>query len=524
MGRQDSLTAMALGRGHYEEEVVDTGPLDPHNSQMYDRKGYPRNPQTRRHERDQVRAANEVMQVTGVVEDALAAQLKAHESMLEKNEETLTGLRLMEVGRAVLVAGVWGVMGFRRRILLYRPYAETGLLDLVRQERAVSGIPRMLLTGLPAVVAYHALDMMSFFCETVLDALYDEEEGALTDQEKSINWGLNVARDVGFSYFTLHCRLFAVLQQLHLIPATRWIPSLLSFIPFSSASPLSMPPLPSLSAGSLAHFGVALFQSAAPLLFLLAQGQFKHVLSRIIYRPIYKTLPRPTGDSMFSGLPISAPTMEYDSPDCSEPEPEQRTNHGSDEPLRPGSFIERNYGRPPLAERERARLPALAAPVEEEESGDDEELAQATLISFDVEATERAESSLGTWSAELRSANEPSTPPQLAYRVTGLTMLPPIMATEGLREMVASILSLPVEAYVMRKIGRAFRASAGAGTGDMYPVGPRVHGVGNLLAVFAAQLVATGVVWAGFTLVTQWGAERRRRRRQAQEDQEGSTG
>ncbi|KAJ5035292.1 uncharacterized protein L3040_007767 [Drepanopeziza brunnea f. sp. 'multigermtubi'] len=506
MGRQDSLTAMALGRGHYEEEVVDTGPLDPHNSQKYDRKGYPRNPQTRRHERDQVRAANEVMQVTGVVEDALAAQLKAHESMREKNEETLTGLRLMEVGRAVLVAGVWGVMGLRRRILLYRPYAETGLLDLVRQERAVRGIPRMLLTGLPAVGAYHALDMMSFFCETVLDALYDEEEGALTDQEKSIKWGLNVARDVGFSYFTLHCRLFAVLQQLHLIPATRWIPTPLSFIPFSSASPLSMPPLPSLSAGSVAKFGVALFQTAAPLLFLLAQGQFKHVLSRIIYRPIYKTLPRPTGDSMFSGLPISAPTMEYDSPDCSEPE--QRPNHRSDEPTL----------------RALEGLPALAAPVEEEESGEDEELAQATLISFDVEATERAESSLGTWSAELRSANEPSTPPRVAYRVTGLTMLPPIMATEGLREMVASILTLPVEAYVMRQIGRTFGASAGAGTSDMYPVGPRVHGAGNLLAVFTAQLVATGVVWAGFTLATQWWAARRRRRKPAPEDQEESPG
>lgn len=109
------------GRGHYEEEVIvnpeaeaSTGP----HQQLYNDRGYPRNPETKRQEREHVRAANEVMQVTGVVEDSLAAKVKASKYVAEKNQETLTGLRFMEAGRAVLVGGVWGVLGLRRRILV----------------------------------------------------------------------------------------------------------------------------------------------------------------------------------------------------------------------------------------------------------------------------------------------------------------------------------------------------------------------------------------------------------------------
>jgi hypothetical protein len=58
------------------------------------------------------------MQVTGIVEDSIAAKIKAKDDLELKTQETLTGLRLMEGGRAALVAGVWGVLGLRRRILV----------------------------------------------------------------------------------------------------------------------------------------------------------------------------------------------------------------------------------------------------------------------------------------------------------------------------------------------------------------------------------------------------------------------
>ena len=62
------------------------------------------------------------MQTTGVVEDSAAAKAEAKEYKTRKNEETFTGLRLMEIGRASLVGGVWGVLGLRRRILVGKIY------------------------------------------------------------------------------------------------------------------------------------------------------------------------------------------------------------------------------------------------------------------------------------------------------------------------------------------------------------------------------------------------------------------
>lgn len=116
MGRLESLSAWALGRGHYEEELI----LDPDASgtQLYNSRGYPRNPRTKDKEKDNVRAANEVMQTTGVVEDADVAKRKYLSAQYEKSRDTLTALNLMECGRVVLTGGIWGVMGLRRRVLV----------------------------------------------------------------------------------------------------------------------------------------------------------------------------------------------------------------------------------------------------------------------------------------------------------------------------------------------------------------------------------------------------------------------
>lgn len=116
MGRLGSLTAWALGRNHYEEEIIRES--EGSSAQLYDARGRPRNPETKRREREQIRAANEVMQITGVVEDSNAAKLKENQAMFDKSLETYKGLRLLEGGRVVMVAGVWGVLGLRRRILV----------------------------------------------------------------------------------------------------------------------------------------------------------------------------------------------------------------------------------------------------------------------------------------------------------------------------------------------------------------------------------------------------------------------
>jgi hypothetical protein len=293
--------------------------------------------------------------------------------------------------------------------------------------------------------------------------------------------------------------MFAILQQLNLIPSSKLLPGLRSFIPFSQTSPLQFPPTPSLNVSSLVSWGLSILQTAAPMLIILAHGKVKYMVARIMYRPIYKTLPRPSGDSMFSGINISAPVLEYDTPDQNANE---RSRYRSeDEPtlraLEGLPALDRQDTRPHPNERD-----------QDSSEDEEEEMTHAALISFDVEATDVVESSLGTWSAELRSANEPKPSLDVKYRVTGLTMLPPIMATEGLREIVSGIIVMPLEALMVRVIGRAYRGSAGLGTEDMYRWG--VPSVGNLCSALTVQLAITGVIWAGFTVGTQWWAVRRR--------------
>ncbi|KAE9362927.1 hypothetical protein N431DRAFT_357093 [Stipitochalara longipes BDJ] len=506
MGRLESLTALALGRGHYEEEVIINPEAEPPpgaNPQQYNDRGYPRNPETKRQEREHVRAANEVMQVTGVVEDSHAASQKYLQSKIDKNQETITGLRLMEAGRAVFVGGVWGVLGLRKRILLYKPYSEIGILGIMRREASTYSIPHPFVAGLPAVLAYHVCDWVAIFSESIIEGVFlADEDGLLTEQQFRVGQYIQNVFDFGFCFVCTHLRMFAILQQLNLVPASWLLPSFRSFIPFSRASPLQLPPIPSLGISSLGSFAGSLLWTAAPMLMVLAHSKFKYMVGRIMYRPIYKILPRPSGDSMFSGLEMTTPMMEYDTPD--QPVGERSRNRTEDEPT-----LRALEGRPAL-DRTETRIRQTER---EHDTSDDEEeeLTQATLISFDVEATDVVESSLGTWSAELRSANEPKASQVLRYHITGLTMLPPIMATEGLRQIVTGIIVMPLETLMVRVIGRAYRTSAGMEMDDMFIWG--IPSLGNIVAALAVQLVVTGVIWTGYTAGAQWLAARWRSER-----------
>jgi hypothetical protein len=202
---------------------------------------------------------------------------------------------------------------------------------------------------------------------------------------------------------------------------------------------------------------------------------------------------------MFLGLPVAPPTMEYDSPDL---DTEGRAYRGEDEPT-----LRALEGLPAL---DRNEFQSRQNDGEQDTTDeDDDEMSHAPLISFDVEATEAVESSRGTWSAELRSANEPKPSADIKYRVSGLTMMPTILATEGLREVIAGIMVMPLEAVMVRIIGRAYRGSADLGMEDMYLVTPAIRGFGNLFPALAIQLFVTGCIWAGFTIGTHLWVTRR---------------
>ncbi|RFU36071.1 hypothetical protein B7463_g211, partial [Scytalidium lignicola] len=503
MGRLESLTTWALGRSPFEDELIETSENGNHSnrSQKYDEHGHPTNPNTRRREREQVRAANEVMQVTGVVEDGAAVKARMKAMVYEKNQETVTGFRFMEAGRAMLVVGVWGVLGFRRRILLYRSHATMGFLELVKHEASLSSIPRLIFAGIPTVLAYHVSDWACFIMYSLMDENF--EDNRLTPRQARLKRFSQRLLDIAFCYITLHFRMYAMLQQLHLIPASQYLPGLRSFIPFTSSSPLQLPQPLSWNFQSLLSWSGSLFQTFTPLLVIFMHGKTKFFVARLLYGPVYKSLPRPVGESMFSGLPFSSPAGEYDSPDRERPNPPTRTE--DEQTLR---ALE---GLPPSTPVETGEPHGRIADLETDSTFDEDgEITHTTLISFDVEATESIETSLGTWSAELRSANEPKPMNGTQYRITGLTMLSPILAAEGFREILASMVVLPLEAAMVRVVGKAFKGRSGMGSHNFYVLGEGIHGLGNLFAAFAVQLIVTGAVWTGMTVATQWMIKRKK--------------
>ena len=211
---------------------------------------------------------------------------------------------------------------------------------------------------------------------------------------------------------------------------------------------------------------------------------------------------------MFSGIAEEVPAVEYDAPDRPDGidvAPHVRVR-AEDQPT-----LQALEGRPtdPHNEAPPPRQEAMFEMGRDSSDEEDTEMAQATLISFDVEATEQMDNNLGGWSAELRSANEPKPSIEVKYRVTGLTLLPTILATEGLREVVAGILVLPLEAVMVRIIARAYRQSAGLSVSDIYQLRELVPAFENLFTAFTLQLAITGIVWAGFTIASQrWAARK----------------
>ena len=64
---------------------------------------------------------------------------------------------------------------------LYRPYSESRLLGIIRQEATTYSVPHLFTSGLPAVIAYHVVDFVSFRIETFIDAVFDSDENDLSE-------------------------------------------------------------------------------------------------------------------------------------------------------------------------------------------------------------------------------------------------------------------------------------------------------------------------------------------------------
>ncbi len=100
--------------------VQGEGPEDPHGSeQLYDERGRPINPETKRINRDVIRSHNEVMMVIGVAEPENGiAEAQAEAAQKHHQYEDRIGRRLLLTGGVLETAAIWGVNGMRQRILV----------------------------------------------------------------------------------------------------------------------------------------------------------------------------------------------------------------------------------------------------------------------------------------------------------------------------------------------------------------------------------------------------------------------
>lgn len=85
---------------------------------MYDSRGRPVNPETKKIHRDMVRAHNEVMQVIGVAEADNNAAAEVETQRQHHYYEDTMGDKILRIGRTTLIHGVWGLVGARQRILV----------------------------------------------------------------------------------------------------------------------------------------------------------------------------------------------------------------------------------------------------------------------------------------------------------------------------------------------------------------------------------------------------------------------
>lgn len=515
MGRLGPLTSMALGRSPYDDVVMGEGEGDPRAPlQMYDERGRPVNPETKRVNRDIIRSHNEVMLVIGVVEsensldDLRAEQMRRYAH--ERHDERV-GRNLEWAARVCELGGVWGIGGVRQRILLYREYSHVPFSRLFQVERQVQSPASLWLHGLPAFVATNAVEVPWF-----------------ADRIMRSNW-LKTA----FTYVQTTLKIWIFLQRTHLLPASAspWLPSWKFFIPFSDSSAIPPCSLPSsLSPRSMVAWLGRIGLSMAPFLAFWAVNGLWLSAGDVLYEEIYDALPNPSNSDQ-ARVPGSGFILQRVSTDREvEPQPgsaeppvvpveslpihvqpgapqdttgwdpsqtsEQPTPAGADVTQTPEERSTTPPTRPdttPGLARPRSHPRRSHAPNTEDFSSDDEateEVVSATLISFDVEnnpenpdPTNDSNIPPGVWSAELRPNPGNDSPggrdgddatgartrqTARVYRDNALTQLPASIAAGILARRISSVLLAGLEASAMREVALLWCQTRGLSTDGIW--------------------------------------------------------
>ncbi|RTE76910.1 hypothetical protein BHE90_008601 [Fusarium euwallaceae] len=494
MGMQGPLTAQALGRSPYDDAVEWDGDQDDEQSdgsrqQQYDHRGRPINPETKRINRDIIRSHNEVMLVIGVAEqENPASNPEAESERRHALYEYDVGMKLtFRAMRCVDAAGAFGLDGLRQRILIYKRYSHIAFWDLFAQARKDFSFTRDIMPGAATSILTNYTDRQLFWLWR------DRPDRIFARRFVHEMW----------AYARTHIELYVALQRLGLVSSSSMLPSLSFFVPFSADSPIpAPPPLDGLSIQSVLQWIGGVCISATPFLLWVMTQRLIRDLRPQLWSII---LPRLPNTSPPLGTPPNwGPTDRPRDRDRTE-NTHSRSATNDVSPLRAIDGQVPNDTGPVEA----VRRPSTFSMRDDFSDEDENEGANATLISFDVEATEASsDGPQGLWSAELRpSVNDARGLSSPSYVDTLLTQLPPLLANYIFSESAIRILTAPYESMSLRLLARTFRLRLGLPSHDIFNVnllsGLNSTLVINFLSSQFIHLVLCSELWAGFATISE---------------------
>ncbi|KAJ8126584.1 hypothetical protein O1611_g7051 [Lasiodiplodia mahajangana] len=482
---------VGYGRSPYDDVVEGEGEADPQEpAREYDEHGRVVNDESKKMNKDIIRAHNEVMLVIGVAEQDPGASSSpvADTTRLHTEYENSMGRQFLRLGRVLVMTGIWGIHGVRQRILVYREAAAVPFLDLMQREVQAHSASR-LFVGIP-----------SFFSGW------------------SLQWYLRASRTFRHSFWAraflshirFHLQIYAAMQRLSIIPGSRWFPSWDFFIPFSSSSPFIAPPsLGSPGARSLSEWAGKVAMSLAPYASYYLINYASDILGFFIRRQVHKRLPHPWPSSI-ALVPTIPPRRQSlpESPTLGDVDREIRHTHVSEVDA---DFSATNGDGvlEPLPVGTIRRQGTFSSRGGDDYATDEEdpEMVNPTLISFDVDTSESTEPPAGIWSAELRPSNSSDSrlhqkePPK--YVVNTLTRLPSLLAGDILTGSLTHIFLTPFEIPAFRAVARAFSVKFGLPVGHMFEAnlsdGLGTRMISNLLQIAMLRFVVSFGAWAMVT-------------------------
>ncbi|KAH8652347.1 hypothetical protein BX600DRAFT_472384 [Xylariales sp. PMI_506] len=508
MGRLGPLTSQALGRSPYDDAVEGLGEGDPHEPErQYDDKGRVVNDETKRIIKNVIRAHNEVMLVIGVAEpeNSSAESLEIALAQKHRDGENALGRLLLSIGRVAGVFGIWGVHGVRQRIMVYQPYSHVEFMKLAHYERTQRSLADILLTGLPSFAGMQAIRSLRF----------------------PFNWKQrSLLLQGALEWCQFHFHIYLTMQRLGLISASKWLPDVKFFIPFTAESPIpAPPPIGTLSAASVAAWATQLAANIAPYAaFYLCGHIWNQFLMRV--RPhVYGRLPRPSRSEHFPLRPLPQERRSTTPVDNWQTVPESPTLGAADHEIRHGrpadqdiptlQALEGQAVAPEGSIRTVRRQSTFSSRGGDQDYGTDEEdadMINPTLISFDVDTSESTDQPVGVWSAELRPSfggeGQPVPPEEPIYMVNQLTSLPSMFAADILTNFVTYTLRAPCDAIAIRGVARAFALRRRLPLTQMYQIslldGISWRAVGNIVGVEIVKLLISGEIWAFTSIASQY--------------------